>query len=56
VVGIEEISAGALPIPDRVLNTISRSINETVDELQLDVEVDALEILEGEAIIKGTRE
>jgi uncharacterized protein YpmS len=55
VVEIEEISAGALPIPDGVLNTISQSINETVDELQLDVEVNALEILEGEAIIKGTR-
>lgn len=55
VVEIEEISAGALPIPDSVLETISQSINETVDELQLDVEVTALEILEGEAIVKGTR-
>jgi hypothetical protein len=52
---IVEISAGALPIPDGVLDTISQSINETVDELQLDVEVTALEILEGEAIFKGVR-
>ena len=55
VVAIEESSAGALPIPDGVLNTISQSINETVDELQLDVTVTALEVLEGEIIVKGIR-
>jgi len=44
-----------MPIPDSLLQTISQSINETVDDLQLDVEVTALEILEGEVIIKGTR-
>ena len=47
IVFIEKSSAGALPIPEGVLGTISQSINETVDELQLDVEVTALEILEG---------
>jgi hypothetical protein len=56
VISIEESSAGALPIPDGVLNTISQSINETVDEMQLDVTVTALEILEGEIIVKGTRQ
>jgi uncharacterized protein YpmS len=55
VVKIEEISAGAIPIPNGVLQTISQSVNETVDELQLDVEITALEILEGEIIIKGVR-
>lgn len=55
VIEIVEISAGALPVPDSVLDTISQSMNETVDELQLDVEVTALEILEGEAILKGVR-
>jgi uncharacterized protein YpmS len=55
VVEIEKSSAGALPIPEGVLDTISQSMNETVDEMQLDVQVTALEILEGEAIIKGTR-
>jgi uncharacterized protein YpmS len=52
---IEEASAGTLPLPDRVLETLSRSINETVAEMQLDVDVNALEVLEGEAIVKGTR-
>jgi len=56
VVDIEKVSAGALPIPKGVLDTLSQSINETVQELQLDVEVTAIEILEGEAIIKGTRQ
>jgi hypothetical protein len=56
VVSLEETSAGALPIPDRVLETISRSINETMNELQLEVQVTALEILEGEAIVKGIRQ
>ena len=55
-VDIEESSAGAVPIPSRMLDTISQSINETMNDLQLDVKVDALEILEGEAIIKSTRE
>jgi hypothetical protein len=56
VVEIDEISAGTLPLPDSVLEMISQSINETVEDLQLDVEVTALEILEGEAIVKGRRE
>jgi len=55
MVEIEEVSAGTLPLPSSVLETISQSINETVEELQLDVEVTALEILEGEAIVKGKR-
>jgi hypothetical protein len=52
---IEEASAGALPVPGGVLETISQSVNETVDELQLEVQVTALEILEGEVIVKGVR-
>lgn len=55
VVVIEESSAGAVPIPESMLETISQSINETVDELQLEVEITALEILEGEIIVQGVR-
>ncbi len=55
-VSIEESSAGALPIPDGVLSTISQSINETVDEMQLEITVTAFEILEGELIVKGVRQ
>jgi hypothetical protein len=56
VVEVKESSAGAIPVPAPVLELISESINATLDELQLDVDVTALEILEGEVVIKGTRE
>jgi hypothetical protein len=55
VITIDEISAGAVPIPRVVLDKVSQSLNQTIDELQLDVEITALEILEGEAIVKGIR-
>jgi uncharacterized protein YpmS len=53
---IEQLSAGDVPLPSSVLNMISQSINETVSELQLQVDVTDLEILEGEAIIRGVRQ
>ncbi len=53
MVDVDKVSAGAFPIPESLLGTISQTINETVEDLQLDVEVTALEILEGEVIIKG---
>ena len=40
-------------VAQAALDTISQSINETVEESQLDVEVTDLEILEGEIMIKG---
>jgi uncharacterized protein YpmS len=56
VIEIDEFSAGALPVPESVLGTISQSINATVEDLQLAVTVTALEVLEGEAIIQGIRQ
>jgi hypothetical protein len=55
VVDVDEVSAGAIPIPESLLGTISQTINETVEDLQLNVEITALEILEGEVIIRGIR-
>ena len=55
VMDIEQLSAGSLPVPGVALNAITRSLNETINELQLGVEVNAMEILEGEAIVKGYR-
>lgn len=55
VITIDEFSAGALPIPRALLDKISQSINQTIDDLQLEVQVSALEILEGEVIVKGMR-
>jgi uncharacterized protein YpmS len=56
IMEIEEMSAGSVPLPPGALDAVTRSLNETIDELQLGVEVSAVEILEGEAIIQGTRE
>jgi hypothetical protein len=55
VMDIEQMSAGSFPVPGLVLDAITRSLNETINELQLGVEVNAIEILEGEAIVKGLR-
>ena len=55
LVEIEEASAGSFPLPDSVLDMISQSISETVDEIQLHVEVTGLEIREGEATLYGIR-
>jgi hypothetical protein len=53
---VETVEAGAFPIPDSVVGTLSQSVNETLQDLQLDVQVTALEILEGEIILKGIRQ
>jgi uncharacterized protein YpmS len=55
VIEIEKLSAGSVPIPGFVLDAVTRSLNETIYETQLDVEITALEILEGEAILRGYR-
>ncbi len=54
-VEIQDASAGEWPIPDGMLETLSQTINETVDEMQLDVVITGLEILEGEIVIEGVR-
>ena len=51
---MEQITTGSLNIPESVLSMLSRSVSETIDELQLDVTITGLEILEGEAIVYGT--
>ncbi|MBN1660599.1 MAG: hypothetical protein JXA93_19535 [Anaerolineae bacterium] len=53
---VEDVEAGALPIPEGVVDTLSQSVNETLQEVQLDVEVTAIEVLEGEIVVKGVRQ
>jgi uncharacterized protein YpmS len=53
---VEDVEAGALPIPESVVDTLSQSVNETLQEMQLDVEVTAIEILEGEIVVQGVRQ
>lgn len=54
-VEVEEAQMGPLPFPHRVLESASESINETLVEMQLDLEITTLEILEGELQLAGTR-
>jgi hypothetical protein len=54
-VEVEQAQMGPLPFPHRVLESASESINETLVEMQLDLEITTLEILEGELQLAGTR-
>jgi hypothetical protein len=54
-VEVEKAQMGPLPFPRGVLESASESINETLVEMQLDLEVTTLEILEGELQLAGTR-
>jgi hypothetical protein len=54
-VEVERAQMGPLPFPNRVLESASQSINETLVEMQLDLDVTTLEILEGELQLAGTR-
>jgi hypothetical protein len=54
-VEVEEAQMGPFPFPQQVLESASESINETLVEMPLDLEVTTLEILEGELQLAGTR-
>jgi hypothetical protein len=54
-VAVERAQMGPFPFPQQVLDSASESINETLAEMQLDLEVTTLEILEGELQLAGTR-
>lgn len=52
-ISIEQARAGTMALPGSVRDMLSRSISETIDELQSDVQVTRLELLQGEAIVEG---
>jgi hypothetical protein len=54
-VEVERAQMGPFPFPRGVLESASESINETLAEMQLDLEITTLEILEGELQLAGTR-
>jgi hypothetical protein len=54
-VEVERAQMGPFPFPRGALESASESINETLAEMQLDLEVKTLEILEGELQLAGTR-
>ncbi len=55
LVEIEQASAGAWPLPDDMLETISQTVSETVNEQQQQVQITELEIREGEIVLHGVR-
>lgn len=54
-VKVERAQMGPFPFPQGVLKSASESINETLVEMQLDLRITALQILEGELQLAGTR-
>jgi len=52
---IDQASIGRVPIPRSILDTISDTVNGNLAQAQLDIKVQQLEILEGEAIIVARR-
>jgi len=54
-VAVERAQMGPFPFPEQVLQSASQSINETLAETQLDLQVTNLQILEGELQLAGIR-
>lgn len=52
---VERAQMGPFPFPGNVLESTSQTINETLAQMELDLEVTNLQILEGELQIAGTR-
>ena len=52
---VERAQMGPFPFPERVLQSTSQTINETLAQMQMDLEVTRLQILEGELQVAGTR-
>ncbi len=50
---IQKSSAGPLPVPGFILEALSQTINATLLEAQLDVQINQIEILESKIIIAG---
>lgn len=55
VVQVERAQMGPFPFPERVLASTSQTVNETLTQMQLDLEVTNLQILEGELQVAGMR-
>jgi len=54
-IGVEQAQMGPFPFPERALESASQSINQTLTEMQLDLDINTLQILEGELQVAGTR-
>jgi hypothetical protein len=52
---IDEAKMGNLDLPENIVESLSETVNETLADLQLDIQITAIEVLEGEMLIAGKR-
>lgn len=50
---IVQASAGVFPVPGALRETIAQTLSETLDELQLALEIDSVQIQEGQISLSG---
>ena len=55
VINITQASAGSVRLPGVLLGTLSRTINETIDELETEIRFNAIEVGEGQITVTGHR-
>ncbi len=52
---IEKAKMSNFDFPDSVIESLTQTANETLADLQLDIQITAIEVLEGEMIVAGKR-
>ena len=52
---IEKAQMSNFDFPDSVIESLTQTANETLADLQLDIQITAIEVLEGEMIVAGKR-
>jgi hypothetical protein len=55
VVEVQEAKMGPFDFPDSMLESITQTVNETISNILIDLDIVRLEILEGEMFVIGTR-
>jgi hypothetical protein len=54
-VEIDEAKVGSIDFPEAMIENITTTLNESLVDLQLDVQITGIEVLEGELIVAGKR-
>lgn len=51
----DEAKMGSFDFPEATINNLTQTTNETLVDLQLDIQITAIEVLEGELLLAGKR-
>lgn len=54
-VEIDEAKVGSIDFPEAMIDNLSTTLNESLADLQLDIQITGIEVLEGELIVAGKR-